>query len=671
MPLDEHYVMDRATGVWMPLKQRRDFDYSDGDTVEEFMLQAVRESADRSSASDELACKARDWPSEYHFSPARGNLLRPFDLSGRSVLEIGAGCGALTRYLADAGATVVALEGSSRRAAIAAERCAGLTNVTIVCDELADFRCDSEFDVVLIVGVLEYAPRFFAGPRPEDALLQRAVGFLSPTGVVVVAIENQLGLKYFAGSSEDHTGTVFYGVEDRYGDDDRVITFGRSELVQTLARAGLTTCRLYYPFPDYKMPKLIVSEAGISASRVDLGHVLSGLPSRDYSETGLHLFIEGAVWPVLVRNNLAADLSNSFLAVAGRAEGAPLLRPVPWFAKAFSTDRRKSYRTITTFEPADDHVTVAKERLHGDSPRAENPSVRLICPQQSRFVPGTSLQDRMFKAFLRADLDSGEVARLLRPWVAYLREHVQAGQEGMARPLLPGSFFDCVPRNFIEGAGEEEPSYIDAEWEYTPPMGIETPLVRGLLHLAIDLPVSLSRESMTVMQFILEQCERCDVELSTEDVMNVLLAERAWIGEVTRVDPASWLVFMESFISGPMPAAGSLAQELRSLQARVSEAVVALKDRDVALAVRDEHIRKLDLELARVIAFKDAQIALLEAHAAESASQTALTAAQIALLEAQVASFEAHLAAIEASASWRLTLPLRKAGSALGRGRRR
>ena len=69
--------------------------YSDGDEVENRISEALLESEDLDSLSDELELYCVDWPSTYHLSKRRGNLLRPFaqSLEGKKVLEIGAGSG--------------------------------------------------------------------------------------------------------------------------------------------------------------------------------------------------------------------------------------------------------------------------------------------------------------------------------------------------------------------------------------------------------------------------------------------------------------------------------------------------------------------------------------------------------------------------------------------------
>src|SRR5690606_8430594 len=150
------YVRDAVSGCWLPVTDRPGFSYTDGDALEAGLLARVQATADRSVLSPELSAAVTDWPSRYHFSPRRANLLRPFThwLKGRSVLEIGAGCGALTRFLGESGARVLALEGSPRRAAVAAARCADLDHVTVVGDSLQQFQPGVRFDVVTLIGVL-------------------------------------------------------------------------------------------------------------------------------------------------------------------------------------------------------------------------------------------------------------------------------------------------------------------------------------------------------------------------------------------------------------------------------------------------------------------------------------------------------------------------------------
>ncbi len=75
----------------------------------------------------------------------------------------------------------------------------------------------------------------------------------------MIAIENRLGLKYFAGCMEDHLGTYFSGIED-YAGGGEVRTFVRSRLERMLAESGLGEYSFYYPYPDYKFMTAVYSD---------------------------------------------------------------------------------------------------------------------------------------------------------------------------------------------------------------------------------------------------------------------------------------------------------------------------------------------------------------------------------------------------------------------------
>ena len=81
------------------------------DGSEDRIAGILRAATDRSSGSDELAAHIDDWPTRYHLDRRRTNLLRPLLVgSGMRVLDVGAGTGVNSRFLAEAGADVVAVE---------------------------------------------------------------------------------------------------------------------------------------------------------------------------------------------------------------------------------------------------------------------------------------------------------------------------------------------------------------------------------------------------------------------------------------------------------------------------------------------------------------------------------------------------------------------------------
>src|SRR5580658_7624147 len=105
-----NYVRDSQLNLFQRL-DHGPFAYSDGVEVEGRLFDIVSRATDRSTFSSELITCITDWPSEYHLSRARHCLLRPLNIQpGSKVLELGCGCGAITRYLGEIGAEVVAVE---------------------------------------------------------------------------------------------------------------------------------------------------------------------------------------------------------------------------------------------------------------------------------------------------------------------------------------------------------------------------------------------------------------------------------------------------------------------------------------------------------------------------------------------------------------------------------
>ena len=195
MILKDNYV--QSGNIIHPVGKNISMSYSDGDDTENYLLQVVEKVGDLSTSSKEWAQYIIDWPTRYHLSSQRADLLRPLKSSffSKKVLEIGSGCGAVTRWLGESGAIVTALEGSERRARITAARCRNLSEVSVVWENFDDLITDEKFDIICLIGVLEYSNLYIKGDDPAGTLLRKIRGLLKEDGFVVIAIENKLGLK--------------------------------------------------------------------------------------------------------------------------------------------------------------------------------------------------------------------------------------------------------------------------------------------------------------------------------------------------------------------------------------------------------------------------------------------------------------------------------------------
>jgi glycosyltransferase involved in cell wall biosynthesis/2-polyprenyl-3-methyl-5-hydroxy-6-metoxy-1,4-benzoquinol methylase len=462
-----------------------DFVYTDGIEVEDQIYKTIKETSDVSLYSEDLRKSIWDWASEYHFSSTRANLLGAFDFTGYpKLLEIGSGCGAITRQLGEKGCKVTALEGSYTRAKITAERCRDLENVEVYCDSFQDFSFDSLFDCITLIGVLEYSPRFLNGDDPVQEMLSRAYKLLEEKGVLVIAIENQLGLKYFNGCREDHKGELFAGLNDLY-DDNNSVTFGRKEIESEILKAGFTDVEFVYPFPDYKLPQLLIREEAFKHDSLRLGSIIGQFPARDYLDFAEKTLVENLTWPVIDRNKLIRDFSNSFLIFAFKGNGSLDDLADPWLMKSYCGHRKKQYLTSNTFNEEGLEIVVNKTYLFPDmiSPNS-TPSNSPLRHQleRSTYIAGNPYNYKWLKRLFRENPYQGYL-EYLTPWTDYLRSHLaEFQQQGTDEPkTLPGDFFDCVPANLIESPSGEI-RYFDREWVYEGPLRFEFLVFRGVMH---------------------------------------------------------------------------------------------------------------------------------------------------------------------------------------------
>ncbi|HAG69717.1 MAG TPA: SAM-dependent methyltransferase, partial [Lachnospiraceae bacterium] len=203
--------------------------YSEG-VHEDILLDYVKKYDE--SEYERIILGSRLWSVMYHLSKRRENIVSflPVDRS-MSVLEIGSGCGAVTGALSELAGRVTCIELSGKRSRINAERHKNRDNIEIIVGNFRDIEpeLDERYDVITLIGVLEYAESYIGGQDPYIGLIKRASEHLAENGILVIAIENKYGLKYFAGCKEDHTGRFFEGLEG-YPSSEGVRTFSRDGL---------------------------------------------------------------------------------------------------------------------------------------------------------------------------------------------------------------------------------------------------------------------------------------------------------------------------------------------------------------------------------------------------------------------------------------------------------
>ena len=448
-------------GIFAPKDRPISWGYSDGEGVEERIVSIVKDTPDISCLSPDLRKRMTDWATQYHLTPRRANLMRPIEhlFKGR-ILEVGAGCGAITRFLGETGADVFAVEGSPRRARAARARTRDLPNVTVIVDNAENVEFEEKFSVVTLIGVLEYARIYVSGDDPIDNMLQTLRSRLAPGGALVIAIENQLGLKYFAGAKEDHTARRFFGIEDLYT-DKTVVTFGKVELQRRLKAAGFQDCQWLYPFPDYKLPTTVLSEEAFTSGH-DLSDLFAGSNFDDPQAPQPATFSLEQAWRPIARNGLAGDLANSFLIVC-RAEApskkaSPTSGPLAWH---YSVDRHPAFAKQAVFETGLNGLTVRRKLLSGATPPDGPLHIHLA---DEPFATGKLWSGDLGKILNKPGWTADQVGQWLGVWRDALLADARLERPAKPGSLdIPGSYLDALPFNLVFQP-DGKAHFIDLEW---------------------------------------------------------------------------------------------------------------------------------------------------------------------------------------------------------------
>ena len=472
----ENQLVQDASSVWV-LKDHENIGYSEGAESEQYLDTVLRGAKDLGTRSGELESHIKDWSSEYHLTRKRAQLLSGFDFDRKlKVLEVGCGCGAITRALGERFDEVVSVEGSISRARLARLRTRDLPNVSIICAPFQSIRFSGRFDLIICVGVYEYSASFVEGADPYDTVLSYFSDMLTPDGMVLVAIENQFGLKYFSSSREDHLATMFEGIEGYHAHPGKVRTFGRAELEANLRR-HFSTVQFFYPYPDYKLPDCVVAEELLRDGRA--GELVSQMRSRDYGGELTPLFDESLATMELARNGVLPFFANSFLAIAGKKE----LHGITFAQQAliFSNERRDKFSTRTRIvADAGGGLRSLKAPVSGAA-RVDEGKITLR-QTESPWIDAQSLQTQVRA---RCRVKRAPLAKLFEPcqaWVAWLKGE-SVSEAGIA--WVPGEHIDSIWPNVYPSGGRLE--LVDREWIWAERVRMNAVVIRAIYNFLVKI----------------------------------------------------------------------------------------------------------------------------------------------------------------------------------------
>jgi len=293
------------------------------DSAESFLLDFFKSKpeSERIVEIEKILNNKPGWDIYYNLIPQRKHILDwyPFNKNS-SLLEIGAGTGAVTGMLTEKVKKITALELTEARAEILVHRLQDKANLQVFSGNIQNFEPKEKYDYIVMIGVLEYAGLFSQNKKTtfDEAykyILNKAYSFLNKSGTLFVAIENPIGLRYFSGAVEDHYGELFEGIEN-YTQYNGIRTYTKNELKKILKDSGFKKTELYLCYPDYKLPQLVIHEDFVD--NYDQGSLSSLWRNIDMAHPLFHFFSEVMLASQLRKERLLSTFANSFLVVANK-----------------------------------------------------------------------------------------------------------------------------------------------------------------------------------------------------------------------------------------------------------------------------------------------------------------------------------------------------------------
>lgn len=286
--------------------------YTDGD-IEDELLDIVKKYNEEEF--NKIIAERKKWPILYHLSHIRTNIIEWLPISkSENILEIGSGCGAITGILSDKGKSVTCIELSNKRSLINAYRNSNKENIEILVGNFETIEKDLsyKYDYITLIGVFEYAESYISKKNPYETFLEKIKLLLNDGGKIIIAIENKLGLKYWAGCQEDHFGGYFTGLEG-YEELQGVKTFSKTELEKIFKEVNLNYT-FYYPYPDYKLPMVIYSDEYLPKE----GELNNNI--NNFDRDRIISFDESKVYDTLIKEKVFPFYSNSFLIILEKGD---------------------------------------------------------------------------------------------------------------------------------------------------------------------------------------------------------------------------------------------------------------------------------------------------------------------------------------------------------------
>lgn len=460
------------------------------DSGEDYAYETLKKVTDLSSHSEEFLPFIKDPSSRYHLSHHRVNFLDALQEiipKDAAALEIGSGCGTITRWLGERFRTVDALEEYVNRAEITRFRTKNMDNVNVYCGNPFNTIFNRKYDFIILGGSFDHLSLKDEGTGTSGQactqFLTRICAALKDDGIILIVVEDDI-CKFHSSERLDES----FGKEDKLpGVNTGLPTsvFNRNELISMLTRAGFSNFQVFYVFPDFKFTETVIPENPEVLSLNPQNWIKR--PDEKYQGDQYNAHPESGSRKSFTDSELFWQSSHSYILLASQSKTTNLT--VPWLIKSIRNNehiRPEFYHEITLVGdiPAQHGMKeyfVRRRRLPYS--RKTDPSdlfeFRLL---DNIYIIGDLLFDEVKRALSRKNPDV-DLTRILKEFHDRLLAGYSTGVfDSKGFPLITGEAIDYTFWNIVVDSRRTF-HFIDRKWVCKKPIPVDYILFRNLFYL--------------------------------------------------------------------------------------------------------------------------------------------------------------------------------------------
>lgn len=389
----------------------------------------LKKSSDLSSTSRELEQSITDEKSRHSLSRNRSLILRSLKIRpAAKVLEIGSGCGAITRFLGEVAETVVAIERNPERAFDCGARTAGMRNVHILCADYRDIALREKFDIVVVNIAFEGHGAVVGDFEAAQNKAKVFRSFLTADGSIV----------------------CFF--------DGRVVS-GIQATIASLFYTVIDCVEILIPLPNWLYPTAVVRSKLLN--RVNCAELFANLMSEKRHRTEVGNKHARLMWHDLQNSGALGEYAGSCVAVIG---GYRDLVADDWFGDIYSIQRNARYSVRTSIQSdKSNNIRTTKRMFDADRQPVIAASFEHRL-ESTAWANGYSVHTQIVREICssRPEPTEKRIEKTVRSWWrAISKEIVGDGK-------LAGKTLDYHWQNAI--FDDADIVFIDREWRWNSPI---------------------------------------------------------------------------------------------------------------------------------------------------------------------------------------------------------